>query len=335
MELISILITTYNRCRFLGETLDRLIRMFGPELAKGTAEILVFNDASTDDTEQVCSSYNRHIRYLTATRNVGYIEARRRLITTARGTYLISLDDDSCFLDNDAMCWIRAAFATSPECAVIAANIAEPQRPGGQLPVSAVPLPVSSFVGCGHVLRADHIRQVGGYPQFLAGYGVEEKVLSLRLLNQDYQITLLPHLRVYHAKDTTQRPLIEQRAGAFVNELATVIYVYPLWLIPATILQKTVSRVLYDSRHQSIGALRLAIRKLPPAIRQAAGQRQPIRTQTLKRYYALRRAFIRESRIWQTNQACSTWPETLTMYDSSNASRQHFDHSSKPAEAGT
>lgn len=300
-ELISILITTYNRSHCLSELLARLTAIYSAELEQGTAEILVFNDASTDDTAQVCATYRESIHYLSIPQNVGCIEGRRRLIAAAQGAYLVSLDDDSIFLDGDALDQIRAAFARYPECGVLAANIASPRSPGGQAPVDLEPMNVGRFVGCGHVLRAESVRCTGGYLDFLSGYGAEETVLSLRLLNQGYQIKFLPSLRVYHAVDPAERPLVRQRAQAFVNELAIVVYAYPWWLIGPTIVKKTTSRVLFDARHQSLRAVGLAVKKLPRAFRRAVMHRQAIQFQTLRQFVSLNQVFASQSKKWHAN----------------------------------
>ncbi|MEM7035280.1 MAG: glycosyltransferase family 2 protein, partial [Chloroflexota bacterium] len=215
IETISILITTYNRSHCLNELLHRLNTMFSVELKAGTTEILVFNDASTDNTETICVNYQDRIRYFSTPHNVGLIEARRRLIDAANGEYLVSLDDDSCFVDLDALDTIREAFEQYPTCAVLAANVAVPKTPGGQAPLDYVPFKAPGFIGCGHVLRSSAVKDIGSYPQFLKGYGAEETILTLRLFEGGYDVIFLPHLRVYHGEDWSNRPIIQERASKF------------------------------------------------------------------------------------------------------------------------
>lgn len=310
---ISILITTYNRSHCLAELLGRLLTMFGHEIRQGTTEILVFNDASIDETEAVCKACTPAIRYLTTHKNVGYMEARRRLITAAQGEYLVSLDDDSCFLDDDALDQIRAAFQIYPKCAVLAANIADPRTPAGQTPVEAKPIPVANFIGCGHILQANIIGNVGGYPKFLGGYGAEETILSLQLLEKNYQIMFLPNLRVYHAEVIHQRSFLKQRAGKLVNEIAIVISTYPLWSVLPLSFQKVVSHILFNWRHNTSKAVVLAAIQLPSMIWTALKHRRPISSKTLVQFYGLRKTFNAIHQPWRKANLCR-WSEIDRMF---------------------
>src|SRR3989304_2419986 len=164
-ELISILISTYDRSHCLDELLNRLTTMFADEVL----EILVFDDASSDDTPMVCAKYAGKIRRFCSERNIGQIPGRTRLIREARGEYLAFLDDDSCFVDRDALRLIRQAFRDYPQCGVIAANISSRTSMSGVFPRDASPMLAPDFTGCGVVIKARAIRGIGGgYPDFLA-----------------------------------------------------------------------------------------------------------------------------------------------------------------------
>jgi GT2 family glycosyltransferase len=298
-ERISILIATHNRSMHLHNLLHRLITMFGDELANSTAEILVFDDASTDDTPAVCSMFAGVVRFWRSGVNVGYMEARRRLIKLSGGSYLVSLDDDSYFVDNRALETIRDVFADHSDCSVIAANVAAPHAPAGQLPTTLPPFPVADFIGCGHVLRAAHIRMVGNYPPFLSGYGAEETVLGLRIFDAGFRILFVPRLRVFHNESIKSRNYVNQRASLLTNELAIVCYAYPAVLVFPVVIQKLISHGQFNWRQQSFWPVMYSTMiHLPSALARALRNRKPVRLRTLMQFYRMRRRFVRLNIQW-------------------------------------
>jgi glycosyltransferase involved in cell wall biosynthesis len=89
---VSIGIPTYNRC----ETLERAIRS---ALAQDhpALEVVVSDDASTDDTEALLrelTSTEPRLRYLRQRRNVGHALNFRAVLDSARGEYFMWLTDD-------------------------------------------------------------------------------------------------------------------------------------------------------------------------------------------------------------------------------------------------
>ena len=87
MPKVSVVITTHNRPQLLPRAV---------ESARGSsadAEIIVVDDASTDQTAEVCRAL-RGIRYLRAERNQGVAGARNLGLLASKGEYLNFLDDD-------------------------------------------------------------------------------------------------------------------------------------------------------------------------------------------------------------------------------------------------
>ena len=88
--MISFIIPAYNEAEYLGDTLDAVHEaMRGIEVPY---EVVVANDASTDDTAQLAASRGARVvdvayRQIAATRNAG---AR-----AARGQYFVFIDADT------------------------------------------------------------------------------------------------------------------------------------------------------------------------------------------------------------------------------------------------
>ncbi len=92
--LLSVVIPTRNRCRFVNDLLDSLSRM---NPVSFTWEVIVVDNGSTDNTADiVCSKRSSlpiRVRYVPEPRP-GLHEGRHRGAAEARGEYLAYLDDD-------------------------------------------------------------------------------------------------------------------------------------------------------------------------------------------------------------------------------------------------
>jgi glycosyltransferase involved in cell wall biosynthesis len=87
----SILIPTFNRANLLGQAIDSALAQ-----THSDREIVVIDDGSTDNTEDVASSYGQQIRYLRK-ENAGKPAALNVGISASTGDIIIVLDDDDYF----------------------------------------------------------------------------------------------------------------------------------------------------------------------------------------------------------------------------------------------
>lgn len=89
---VSVLISTYNRARYLPRAIDSALNQ-----TYGNAEIIIADDGSTDETAGVCAGYRNRIRYMRQDRS-GLSQARQLALTNATGEYLAWLDDDDSWM---------------------------------------------------------------------------------------------------------------------------------------------------------------------------------------------------------------------------------------------
>lgn len=90
MELISIIMPTYNCGRFIGESIESVLAQ-----TYSHWELLIVDDCSTDNTEQVVSQYtDSRIRYMRNEHNMGAALTRNRALREAKGRYIAFLDSD-------------------------------------------------------------------------------------------------------------------------------------------------------------------------------------------------------------------------------------------------
>ena len=90
MVKVSILIPTYNYGRFLGECLDSVFAQTYRDF-----EVIVADDGSTDDTEQVARAYP--VRYYKLEHR-GISATRNFLLEQASGEFIASIDSDDTYM---------------------------------------------------------------------------------------------------------------------------------------------------------------------------------------------------------------------------------------------
>lgn len=91
---VSVIIPTYNRAHMIGRALHSVLSQEFTDF-----EVIVVDDASTDDTEAVVRAIgDPRIRYIRERRNGGPNAARNRGMRAARGEFLAFLDSDDEWL---------------------------------------------------------------------------------------------------------------------------------------------------------------------------------------------------------------------------------------------
>ena len=91
-ERISVIIPSYNYARFLPFTLRNILAQRDVD-----TEIIVVDDGSTDDTEQVAAAFGKKIRYVRQF-NQGVSAARNVGMALAQGEYIMFLDSDDLMM---------------------------------------------------------------------------------------------------------------------------------------------------------------------------------------------------------------------------------------------
>ncbi|EKD32968.1 MAG: hypothetical protein ACD_76C00106G0009 [uncultured bacterium] len=93
-QLISVIIPTHNRSNTISATLDSLFSQ-----SYNNIEIIVVDDGSTDQTENVLSKYESRIK-IVKQKNAGSNAARNRGFKDSTGEYILFSDDDICWESN-------------------------------------------------------------------------------------------------------------------------------------------------------------------------------------------------------------------------------------------
>jgi glycosyltransferase involved in cell wall biosynthesis len=113
---VTVIIPTYNRADLLPEALDSVLGQTYPNV-----ELIVVNDGSTDNTEEVLEPYMEKINYLRQA-NRGVAAARNAGIKKASGRYVTVLDDDDIMLPRAVELMVRCIHR-NPQVDVLFKNL--------------------------------------------------------------------------------------------------------------------------------------------------------------------------------------------------------------------
>jgi len=96
---VSVVVPSYNYARYLGECMESILCQSLRDL-----EVIVIDDASTDDTAAVLSRFagDRRAQVIRHQRNVGHLKTYAEGIGAARGRYLVLMSADDRCMDPNA-----------------------------------------------------------------------------------------------------------------------------------------------------------------------------------------------------------------------------------------
>jgi GT2 family glycosyltransferase len=208
-DLISVVILNYKRVEALAQTLSSVqMQSYKP------CEIIVVDNGSEDGIEGFLQHHFPGVRLVALPKNIGTV-ARNRGVEKAKGSVVVTLDNDVSFDSAFELQRIGNAFSRHPEAHCIVFKVLDVT--GQQLHVrdwchprsylryqdEEFETPYITEGAC--AFRREAVLRVGGYyePLFIGHEGWD---LALRLLDQGGRIVYNPAVRVRHAalKDSTR-----------------------------------------------------------------------------------------------------------------------------------
>ncbi len=93
---VSIILSTYNRAHLIERAIQSVV-----EQNFSDWELIVVDDASTDNTEEVIKKYN--VIYSKAPENIGIARNSNRGLRMAKGEYIAIIDDDDAWIDKNKL----------------------------------------------------------------------------------------------------------------------------------------------------------------------------------------------------------------------------------------
>ncbi|MCL6554424.1 MAG: glycosyltransferase [Firmicutes bacterium] len=267
---VSAVLLTWNSARDVGRALTALSR----ECRDLSAEIIVVDNGSVDDSPSVVATSAPQARVLRNPRNLGVARARNQGMREARGRYILLLDSDTEMMPGSLRAMV-AFLDARPEVAVVGPKLVYPDGtlqfscrrfptvPGKifrLLPLSwrrAVPWvadeelmsldhsvaqPVDYVIGACQLIRRSASEALGGLDDRIF-YGPEDVDFCLRARKAGWEVWYLPTAVVIHSEQrvTRRRPgrLTLHHGRALVYYFAKHRYIWkrPIPETPALVLR--------------------------------------------------------------------------------------------------
>ena len=154
---VTVFIATYNQCEVLESAINSALNQDYP---LEQYEVLVINDGSTDETENILSKYKKTARILHQN-NMGLPKTCNRGIKEAQGEYFVRLDSDDLF-DSNILSLEVPVLDSRPEVAAVFSDrslIIDGQKEVIFLSGNDM----YEMVACGVMMRTKQLRKLGGY----------------------------------------------------------------------------------------------------------------------------------------------------------------------------
>ena len=284
---ISIVIPSYNRSQVVKENVEKCMKLLPP-----AKEIILVDDYSDRESETVLqqlAASHSSIKYFRLIKNCGQATARSVGFSKATGKYIVSLDDDSWFIDNDGLQRVWERMESLPGCGILAFETYGPTR--ATKPEEDRLLLVADHITCGAAYRTSVLNKTGYHLGFLRFMG-EESELSIKVMDAGFDIILDGSIRVYHDYDPEKRSrdsLAIVRYHGVRNDLVRAVIYFPFPLYIQLVLWRIYSHLKFALQHgfllATIHGYLGFLMYLPAAFR----SRKPVGLKVAKRYLELRR----------------------------------------------
>ena len=97
--LCSVCIANYNGEQYLEKCIDSVLQQ---EEVSGSVEIIIHDDASTDNSASLIQSRYSQVKLIVSDKNVGFCVSNNRMVAVAQGTFILLLNNDAV-LHKDAI----------------------------------------------------------------------------------------------------------------------------------------------------------------------------------------------------------------------------------------
>lgn len=218
--LVSIIIPAYNQFAYTFNCLESLSVNLSSDLAY---EIIIVNDASTDDTLEQLATLIKGIKVLTNAENSGFIRSCNYGASQAKGQYLYFLNNDTRILENCLESLLKL-IVNNPQVGAVGSKLiyanSKQQEAGGIIWNSAdgwnygrldspdepeynYVRPVDYCSGASLLVPTELFKQLGGFFQdFIPAY-YEDTDLCFALRELGYQVLYQPQSNVIHYEGIT------------------------------------------------------------------------------------------------------------------------------------
>lgn len=242
---VSIIIPTFNGAVRIGNCIEALL----PQTSGGDIEILVVNDGSTDNTEEVVARYPA-VRLITQA-NAGPAAARNRGAVEAKGSIILFTDDDCVPMpdwlavmvkpfDDPELVAVKGVYRTNQK-SLIARFVQLEYEDRYRLMAGLPSIDFIDTYSAGFLRRK--FLEMNGYDTNFPVACAEDAELSYRMSARGWKMLFVPSAIVYHTHPDT--------LGAYLKKK----YKFAFWRMLA--VRKNPSKTMKDSHTPQLMKLQL------------------------------------------------------------------------------
>jgi glycosyltransferase involved in cell wall biosynthesis len=188
---VSVVVPVYNGERTIGKAVDALLAQ---TLARGSCEIIVVDDCSTDGTRGVLAKYGSRIRLVRQARNGGPGKARNAGLGAATGE-IVAFTDSDCIPDPDWLANGLRPFADKDVVGVSGRTYTEREKMSYLTHYAENESDNGLYPTCNMLYRRAALQKVGGFAETIPVPFFEDTDLAWRVLEE------FPGRRMEFARD--------------------------------------------------------------------------------------------------------------------------------------
>ncbi len=214
----TLVITNYNRAEFLARSIRSCLMQL---ILRRTVEVIVVDDASTDNSLEILGEFSRDVRLFKCDKNEGVAKASNIGLENSRGKYWMRVDADD-FLNMYACAFMGAVLDENPEVGFVYCDHYRVDVQG--VKISKVRLDNDEALfehGAGVLFRRDVLLQAGGYDVALRNCEDRDLLYRIKHLGAKGYHLPVPLYRYYlHGNNISQmqerhkyRNIVEKKHG--------------------------------------------------------------------------------------------------------------------------
>jgi len=220
---LTISIATKDRSDVVDSTLRKLHAFGLSECA-----LIICDDGSSPPFESSAMALFPRAKLIRNYSAKGQAIGRNQIAAACETPYLLQLDDDSYPVEGAVEDLLTFA-ASREDWLAIAVPFEEPAR-GRSFPVGISKdqaCEVRAFVGCSALIHVENFRQLGGYADWIGGWGEEEE-LCLRGIEHGFCVLMIGCLRIRHEVTDVGRNLVRIQRRSIANWTSIWIRLAPI-----------------------------------------------------------------------------------------------------------
>lgn len=202
MQKVSVVILNYNRKE---DVLKTIASIYSTNADYSNFEIVLVDQNSVDGSSKAISERFPKVKLFCSDVNLGVAGGRNKGAELAKGDILVFIDDDAHFQTVDSLKSIEEFFESDLEIGVSGFKIVDTKNQVRDWQYHYFSLKHADksfysqqFVGCGHAIRTELFKQLGGYSPQLFFWGEEIEFCLKVYRDTNFKIVYWPEVVVVH-----------------------------------------------------------------------------------------------------------------------------------------